>query len=296
MTHGDGTHGAEYPFDVVLRGYDRRQVADHLASLEGRLAATSGQCNELRMQRDAAASRVHELEQRINGTGGGNAVRGGGSSAPGQPPPVSESASLDGLGAKVEAILRLATDEAAAIRRSAQDSTRLHTQAEAKLRTTFESIAERLGPLVERLNKEAKEAHSALSGATSRAETLETTAQQQARLLTEAAAADAARLRAEAQARVEISTRHVTDVREELALVKQIVTSLGAPSAGDSAAGAKPAASQGRDEQAAAGTSRSAQSPDAPTETIALPPRDPSRQGAGTRSGQPASRPTQPPT
>ena len=27
MTHGDGTHGAEYPFDVVLRGYDRRQVA-----------------------------------------------------------------------------------------------------------------------------------------------------------------------------------------------------------------------------------------------------------------------------
>lgn len=345
MTHGEGTHGAGPTFDVVLRGYDRRQVDDHLASLEGRLAATSGQCNELRLQRDAAAGRVHELEQRLNGASGVNALSSTSTGTPGQPPAVSETVSLDGFGAKVEAILRLATEEAAAIRRAAADSTRVHAQAEGKLRATFESVAQRLAPLAERLDEESKSARSALPGVTNQATSLEATAREQARLLTEAAAANATRLRADAQARAAVNARQVADVREELALVKQILTSLGAPPATgaaaqsgtapnsggqprqpqDSGQHSGPTRGQGQQTespgsagpQSAPAASRNstqaggpasvstakpsasrpsgadtALSPEAPTETIALPPSEPKRESSGSLGTRPSHPPS----
>lgn len=309
MAHGDGIHGGGSAFDVVLRGYDRRQVDDHLAALEGRLAATSGQCNELRLQRDAAAARVHELEQRLNGAPAVNATSAPTySAAPAAPAPVSDAARLDGFGARVEAILRLATEEAAAIRASAEDSVRVHAQAEGKLRATFEGIAERLAPLAQRLDQESKAAHEALPAVTSEATSLETAAQQQAERLAEAAAANAARMRADAQARVNLSTRHVADVREELALVTQILTSLGTPSAEDAGGHAaadrtaQPAGNRGPATLRKASTHRSPAgadsplSPDAPTETIALPLGEQVREGSVSGSGRPAARPSQPPS
>lgn len=240
MAHGEGTHGSGPKFDVVLRGYDRRQVDDHLTSLDGRLAATSGQCNELRLQRDAAASRVRELEQRLNGAAGVNAVTSTAASPEGQAAAASEATALDGFGAKVEAILRLATEEAAAIRKAAEESGRKHSQAEVTLRSSFESIAERLGPLAERLTVQSSAAQEALPAVTDQASSLESSAQQQARILTEAAAANAARMRADARARVEVSAQQVADVREELALVRQILSNLGGPDTGPAGAAAQP--------------------------------------------------------
>lgn len=351
MAHGEGTHGSGPTFDVVLRGYDRRQVDDHLTSLDGRLAATSGQCNELRLQRDAAASRVRELEQRLNGAAGVNAVTSTAASPEGQAAAASEATALDGFGAKVEAILRLATEEAAAIRKAAEESGRKHSQAEVTLRSSFESIAERLGPLAERLNVQSSAAQEALPAVTDQASSLESSAQQQARILTEAAAANAARMRADARARVEVSAQQVADVREELALVRQILSNLGGPDTGPAGAAAQsgsagatqasgqppgpvqpPRAPQNLSEQivpsswnkasqptapqravapGAAGRAAdgptsapatsasrppaSAQNPmsaEAPTETIALPLGETSRDGAGQR----ATGPSQPPT
>jgi len=241
--------------------------------------------------------------------------------------PASDTSSLDGFGAKVEAILRLATEEAAAIRRSAQDSGRIHAEAEVKLRGTFEGIAERLQPLAQRLDEESKAAHEALPAVTSEAESLETSARRQAESLAEAAAANAARMRTDAQARAELTARHLADVREELALVKQILGSLGTTPAGAdgqhaASSGSAGSAGSNRTTQAVTTSSimlakppASAQpadadpslSPDAATETIALPlgspgtpgspgPHgDPARQGAGPGVGQPSAGPSQPP-
>lgn len=222
MAQGESQSAAEHAFDVVLRGYDRRQVDDHIAALEARLVATGRECTELRMQRDVEASRARDLEYRVRD--GGPAPTGSAAQA-GSPAP-QDSWSFEGLGAKVESILRVAAEQAESIRRSAEVSGRKHAEAEGRLRSTFESISDRLQPLVTRLDEESSSARAAVDGATSEAGTLETAARQQAQAMIDAASATAARMRAEAESRVEITARQVADVREELALVRQILSSL----------------------------------------------------------------------
>lgn len=235
MAHGDNQAATEHAFDVVLRGYDRRQVDDHIAGLEGRLAATARECTELRMQRDAEASRARDLESRVAAGPGAPASPARAQSAPPVAPPAAARetwSSFDGLGAKVEAIMRVAAEEAEGIRRSAVESGRKHAEAEDRLRSTFQSISERLQPLVSRLDEDSTAARAAVNGTTSDAGALERAAEQQAKAMTEAAAATAARMRADAETRVEITARQAADVREELALVRQILTSLGPTTAG----------------------------------------------------------------
>ena len=298
MAHEDGSHAAHKAvpaFDVVLRGYDRRQVDEHLAALEGRLAATAGQSNELRSQRDAAARRVHELEQRLNGAAGVNAASAPAASAQPQQPPSPAPVSLDGFGAKVEAILRLATDEAASIRRTAEESRRGQAETETRLRATFGKIAERLGPLAERLDGESKAARSALPEVTSQATAMEASARQQAQVITAAAASNAARMRADAQTRTEATARQQADVREQFALVKQILDNLGPQTTGGAAPDGQPV-QQPRVDQSA-GRSTGTLSPEAPTETIAVsPPGNPLSKGAGPAPARRASTSSQTPT
>lgn len=211
MEHADMTAGGASAFDVVLRGYDRRQVDDHLASLEQRLAATAAQASELRGQRDSAAGRVRELEV------------GASPSAP-----MSGAASgLDGFGAHVESILRVATEEAAAIRRQAEEEGRERALAQEHLRATFQGIAGRLEPLVSRLEEESAAARGAQSEIGATAEALHKSAQEQAGALVAAVKAAATHMRSEADARVEVAARQSADVREELALVRQVLTGLG---------------------------------------------------------------------
>lgn len=155
---------------------------------------------------------------------------------------MDDAASLDGLGAKVESILRVATEQAASIRRSAEDSGRMHAEAEVRLRATFEGIAERLHPLVGRLDEESTTARAAITGTTDEATALESTARQQAEAMVAAAGATATRMRKAAESRVDITARQVADVREELALVRQILDSLATPSAAPTTTGADAAA------------------------------------------------------
>lgn len=240
MAHGDSQPAAEHAFDVVLRGYDRRQVDDHIAALESRLHATGRECSELRMQRDAEASRARGLEGRIR-DGGSAPAAPVPAAAPASPAGTDSGWSFEGLGAKVESILRVAAEEADSIRRAAADSVRKHTDAESRLRTTFESIASRLQPLMGRLEDESATAQAAVGAATNEAGALEGAARQQAQAMIDAAAATAARMRADAETRVEITARQVADVREELALVRQLLSGLD-PTPGSGAAPAPQAA------------------------------------------------------
>ena len=173
--------------------------------------------------------------------------------------------SLDGFGIKVESILRLATEEAARIKRDAEQSVQMHTDAGRQLRVKFADIAQRLQPLVRRLDDEARAARAAADGVTSQAGTLESSTRQQARAMTEAAAANAARMRADAQSRIEITDRQVSDVREELDLVTQILDELdgGAATAVDPDVAASGAA--GRGSPAAESAASGVGSPDAGT-------------------------------
>lgn len=225
MAQGESQTATEHAFDVVLRGYDRRQVDDHIAALEARLVTTGRECSELRRQRDAEASRARDLEFRVRDGGPASTA------APTGSPAREGSWSFEGLGAKVESILRVAAEEAESIHRSAEASGRQHAEAEGRLRTTFESISDRLQPLVSRLDEESSSARTAVEDATSDAGALETAARQQAQAMIDAASTTAARMRADAETRVEITARQVADVREELALVRQILSSL-APAAG----------------------------------------------------------------
>jgi cell division septum initiation protein DivIVA len=96
--------GMNRGFDLALRGYERRQVEDYLANLEAEIAT-------LRHGRDVAADRVAMLEQRLE------ELHVELQTAQRQ---VAEfEPSYAGLGARVENILRLAEEEAIALRADA---------------------------------------------------------------------------------------------------------------------------------------------------------------------------------
>ena len=93
------------PFDVALRGYDRDQVDAHLASLESEF---SGALSE----RDRLAERVKQLEARVEELH----LHPGDEKSADQP-----ASSLNGFGARIEKIMRVAEDEAAAVRQEAKE-------------------------------------------------------------------------------------------------------------------------------------------------------------------------------
>lgn len=264
MEHGDMTAGGTSAFDVVLRGYDRRQVDDHLAGMEQRLSATAAQASELRGQRDSAAGRVRELE--------GGPRPAGASTAP----------SLDGFGAHVESILRVASDEAAAIRRRAEESVRHHAEAQEKLRSNFQGIAERLEPLVSRLEQESTSARAAQTAIGSEMEALHKSAQEQAAALVAAVLAATTRMRADAETRVEVSARQTADVREELALVRQVLAQLDPEDAPDPATPGQGGQVPLLKPAAAASTGPAGKAATAPAQTVPAPT-------GGPRSGKPST-------
>lgn len=99
------------PFDVALRGYDRDQVDAHLASLESEF---SGALSE----RDRLAERVKHLEFRLEEL----------HLQPGGDQPASP---LNGFGVRIEKIMRVAEEEAAAVRQEVKEEIE-REQAEAK--------------------------------------------------------------------------------------------------------------------------------------------------------------------
>jgi DivIVA domain-containing protein len=102
------------PFDVALRGYDRDQVDAHLASLESEFTGALS-------ERDRLAERVKQLETRVEELH---------LQSPEEQPAQSGS-QLNGFGMRIEKIMRVAEDEAKAVREEAQAEVE-HDRAEAK--------------------------------------------------------------------------------------------------------------------------------------------------------------------
>lgn len=90
------------PFDVALRGYDRDQVDAHLASIDSEFTSVLAERDRLAEQVRHLSGRVEELHLQPGGEDGAE-----------QQVPAS---SLDGFGARVEKILRIAEEEAAEVR------------------------------------------------------------------------------------------------------------------------------------------------------------------------------------
>lgn len=110
--------GAPAPgFDVVIRGYDRSQVAEALERLEQDVRVTVG-------ERDQAIARANQLHQQLEAVSGEVAglnekIRS--SSAP----------SFESMGERISSMLRLAEEEAADLRQSAtQETSAMRTEAE----------------------------------------------------------------------------------------------------------------------------------------------------------------------
>jgi DivIVA domain-containing protein len=93
------------PFDVALRGYDRDQVDAHLASLESEFSGAL-------VERDRLAERVKQLESRVEELH----LESSSEESAGRP-----AAALSGFGVRIEKIMRVAEEEAAAVRQEANE-------------------------------------------------------------------------------------------------------------------------------------------------------------------------------
>ena len=112
---------AQHSFDVVLRGYDRHQVAETIERLEADIQVALA-------DRDAAMSRSSDLAGQISALHGEieQLRRKAASSGP---------TTFENISERIQHMLRLAEEEAAEIRRSAEQEAmalREHTAAEER--------------------------------------------------------------------------------------------------------------------------------------------------------------------
>jgi DivIVA domain-containing protein len=116
------------PFDVALRGYDRDQVDAHLASLESEFTGALS-------ERDRLAERVKQLENRVEELH----LQSGDE----REEPEQTASPLSGFGMRIEKIMRLAQDEAAAVREEGEAEIE-RERAEAKKKVaTIQQAAEK---------------------------------------------------------------------------------------------------------------------------------------------------------
>lgn len=135
---------ADEAFDIVLRGYERKQVDDHLGRLNSERVAAAQRINALER-------RVEELHFELQ-----NAQKQG-----------DAEPSYAGLGARVEKILRLAEEEAQDLKVEAQASAekdrkaaeaaagQVRTQADEDARARREQTRQEAAKLLEEARKEA---------------------------------------------------------------------------------------------------------------------------------------------
>src|SRR4051794_8753973 len=128
------------PFDVALRGYDRDQVDAHLASLESEFTGALS-------ERDRLAERVKQLEARVEEL---HLQPGDDRTAPEQVSPV------DGFGARIEKIMRVAEDEAAQVRAETQaEIERERAEARKKLAATQQAAEKDAAAHLQKVQAEA---------------------------------------------------------------------------------------------------------------------------------------------
>ncbi len=171
------------PFDVALRGYDKRQVDERIRFLAAELAAAE---HALR----AAQARAAALEEEVN-----QMRSGAGASGPGAGSGASRAGSDAGFGARVEKILLIAEEEAREARSQAgAEAAALVEQARA------EAEKRRKRAAAEIVARQA-EAEKVGAAATEEAEQLRKAAAQEADEVRKTARGQAARL--VEQARIE---------------------------------------------------------------------------------------------
>ncbi|MGH4014303.1 MAG: hypothetical protein ACRDSL_10320 [Pseudonocardiaceae bacterium] len=165
------------PFDVALRGYDKRQVDERIRFLAAELAAAE---HALR----AAQARAAALEEEVN-----QMRSGAGASGPGAGSGASRAGSDAGFGARVEKILLIAEEEAREARSQAgAEAAALVEQARA------EAEKRRKRAAAEIVARQA-EAEKVGAAATEEAEQLRKAAAQEAEQLRKAAAQEADEVR-----------------------------------------------------------------------------------------------------
>jgi cell division septum initiation protein DivIVA len=128
-------------FDVVLRGYDKRQVDERLRFLGAELMAVED-------ARWAADQRVAMLEEALNRA---------------QSPPNGEPSAEVNFGARVEKILKLAEDEASEVRNQAEAAAvNLVDQARAQVAELRQRAEQEIAAWRTEANREAAEQDDAL--------------------------------------------------------------------------------------------------------------------------------------
>ena len=171
------THEAQHSFDVVLRGYDRSQVADTIERLEAdfRIAIAD---------RDAAVGRSSDLASQLSSMHGEiESLRRKAATA--------NAPTFENISERIQHMLQLAEEEAGEIRRAAElDAQAVREQTAAEERALLERHAAGQAE-VERMLAEARQT----------AEQIAQKAQQRADELVAKAQERVARLDAESQAR-----------------------------------------------------------------------------------------------
>ena len=181
-------HEAQHSFDVVLRGYDRNQVAETIERLEADFRVAIA-------DRDAAMARSADLASQLAALHGEiESLRRKAATA--------SAPTFENISERIQHMLQLAEEEAAEIRRSAEQeaqAVREHTAVEerAALERNAAGQAE-----VERMLAEARQhAEQIVAGARQHAEQTASAAQIRADELVSKAQERVARLDAESQAR-----------------------------------------------------------------------------------------------
>lgn len=117
--HDDEVIPLHAPFEIVLRGFNRQQVLDHLESLEGRVAMIAA-------DRDAALRQAADLSKVLEH------LRGEAAAATERVERLQRS-SLGGAGVRIERMLQMAEDEITALQaRTEQETTSLLERARAE--------------------------------------------------------------------------------------------------------------------------------------------------------------------
>src|SRR6266536_3289372 len=141
-------------FDVALRGYDREQVDQHLVEVRSDF-------DSVLSERDELAVRVRQLQQRLEDLHLSTADE-----EPADELPVS---SLTGFGARVEKILRLAEDEATALREETRHDVE-QERADAHAAATREEASGHLEAVRARAAQAAADFETALAKRRQKAE------------------------------------------------------------------------------------------------------------------------------
>lgn len=130
--HDDEVIPLHAPFEIVLRGFNRQQVLDHLESLEGRIAMIAA-------DRDAALRQAADLSKVLEH------LRGEATAATERVQRLQRS-SLGGAGVRIERMLQMAEDEITALQASTERETtslleRTRAEADRLLRETTQRCA-----------------------------------------------------------------------------------------------------------------------------------------------------------